>query len=52
MLLETNIKEKKINDQWDFILPLTAIIENFNIFKNFKSEFSKSLFLKTGPQYA
>lgn len=51
-LLESNLKNYKISLNWDVILPITVITENFFLLKNLKNLPSKSLFLKFGPWFA
>jgi hypothetical protein len=52
LLLEISINKTKIDNWWDLIFPINSITENFLIYKNFTNNYTKSLFLKSGPWFS
>lgn len=49
ILYTSSITEIYLSKRIDLILPITNLIENFNIFKNYQGFIIKSLFIKNGP---
>ncbi len=51
-MLDSNLQNSPINQNWDVIFPITTLTENYFQSKTLYGYFSTSIFLKYGPRLA